>query len=85
MQWEFYKVPFKESVALLRERRVLVKSRMALILAKRCHLLSADSRLADLRVLGDARCPTQKYVSSADSLSFTMEMVEPVSSCELYT
>ncbi|KRY05949.1 hypothetical protein T03_10155, partial [Trichinella britovi] len=48
-------------------------------------LLSADSRLADLRVLGDTRCPTQKYVSSADSLSFTMEMVEPVSSCELYT
>ncbi|KRX86018.1 hypothetical protein T12_7037, partial [Trichinella patagoniensis] len=38
-----------------------------------------------LRVLGDARCPTQEYVSSADSLSFTMEMVEPVSSCELYT
>ncbi|KRY07060.1 hypothetical protein T03_9761 [Trichinella britovi] len=31
MQWEFYKVPFKESVALLRERRVLVKSRMALV------------------------------------------------------
>ncbi|KRY25168.1 hypothetical protein T03_17033, partial [Trichinella britovi] len=65
MQWEFYKVPFKESVALLRERRVLVKSRMALvphcdflntiIIAKRCHLLYADSRLADLRVLGDAR------------------------------
>ncbi|KRX53612.1 DNA primase large subunit [Trichinella sp. T9] len=102
MQWEFYKVPFKESVALLRERRVLVKSRMALvphcdflntivnrfrsvqsrklsIIAKRCHLLYADSRLADLRVLGDARCPTQEYVSSADSRSVTMEMVEPLS------
>ncbi|KRZ48932.1 DNA primase large subunit [Trichinella nativa] len=102
MQWEFYKVPFKETVALLRERRVLVKSRMALvphcdflntvvnrfrsvqsrklsIIAKRCHLLYADSRLADLRVLGDARCPTQEYVSSADSRSVTMEMVEPLS------
>ncbi|KRY30348.1 DNA primase large subunit, partial [Trichinella britovi] len=32
-----------------------------------------------LRVLGDARCPTQEYVSSADSRSFTMEMVEPLS------
>ncbi|KRY44697.1 DNA primase large subunit, partial [Trichinella britovi] len=42
-------------------------------------LLYADSRLADLRVLGDARCPTQEYVSSADSRSFTMEMVEPLS------
>ncbi|KRX15056.1 DNA primase large subunit, partial [Trichinella nelsoni] len=106
MQWEFYKVPFKETIALLRERRVLVKSRMALvphcdflntivnrfrsvqsrklsIIAKRCHLLYADSRLADLRVLGDARCPTQEYVSSADSRSVTMEMVEPVSSSKL--
>ncbi|KRY04362.1 hypothetical protein T03_4281, partial [Trichinella britovi] len=26
-----------------------------IFIAKRCHLLYADSRLADLRVLGDAR------------------------------
>ncbi|KRY25614.1 hypothetical protein T03_9528 [Trichinella britovi] len=31
---------------------------------------------ADLRLHGDARCPTQEYVSSADSRSFTMEIVE---------
>ncbi|KRY26579.1 DNA primase large subunit [Trichinella spiralis] len=53
------------------------------IIAKRFHLLYADSRLADLRVFGDARCPTQEYVSSADSRYVTMEMVEPVSSSKL--
>ncbi|KRY45047.1 DNA primase large subunit [Trichinella britovi] len=35
--------------------------------------------MAGLRVLGDARCNTQEYVSSSDSRSFTMEMVEPLS------
>ncbi|KAL1230120.1 DNA primase large subunit [Trichinella spiralis] len=56
-----------------------VQSRKLSIIAKRFHLLYADSRLADLRVFGDARCPTQEYVSSADSRSVTMEMVEPLS------
>ncbi|KRY05008.1 hypothetical protein T03_5476 [Trichinella britovi] len=34
--------------------------------------------MAGLRVLGDARCPTQEYVSSSDSRSFTMQMIEPL-------
>ncbi|KRX46687.1 DNA primase large subunit, partial [Trichinella sp. T9] len=69
------KLPPEEEA--IEQRRFVMQWEFYKIIAKRCHLLYADSRLADLRVLGDARCPIQEYLSSADSRSFTVEMVEP--------